>query len=801
MGDVAQILGVTAASSSEHRNDELEIPSFTSTKKLPRAVKFQRLPKEVLDLVAGSGNSSHQEAALELPTAVPSINAFSNKTTRILDNSTATTATGNNAIAASGDTTTVVKVGNRWISTNKPVRSWRWAPFTSSARNDGLVLHHWVRSNVEYLDYPYARFNIHLDTVSYDTHNDSTSSSSVNEYRALQLHTDPNWSKSETDLLLEFARRYELRWPVIYDRWIEMFGCPSDSENIDGNTYGGNRFQIEDLQHRYYTVAALINQSRITTEAEYEARSLALQTNAASAALAKTSTTTGSSYPKNNSSDTTSSLPSTESTVLVANTAGHISNQSNTNDAESEIMKQRAVETLLIETAAARALATTEPEYQPLIQNIGSGTSNKVAFDLHKERERRQHMEALWNRSKAEELEEIELRNELKQIEVQLRKLKKSGAHIAAAAAAAAATTTGVSSATSASRVSTPIQFVGSSGGSPKESVAVDPNTLPAILDKAFSTTASTAEPIVVAGTPYLQSCRLLPPGIGDGTTINQALLSRMNTVLDELNIPQDPIPTKRVCDVYDTLRKDILTLLILQKEVLKKEGILAKKHLHLAKKSGNTHVDDEERLLGIPPPKPSSPTIRAPSSATASGTGGSGKGSRNAKTGKADGPKKKANTTPKSGAVATGDMEKSDRATGPNNPGKTTSGGKQPRKVSAPGTKRKRKSDESGPKPIIGDRSDPVVSTTSRASIPLVVPSTAASTIRSGAVTNSTGNDNTATTKPTAGVDTTTNVPSIPASTTAPSQATSAATAALTPTVTDIKASAKKRAKKGTNT
>ena len=782
MGDIAQILGVTPNSSSLHRNDDTDVPSFTTTKKLPRAVKLQRLPKDVLDLVAGG--SSNNETSLDLPTAVPAIKVFPTNEKRTLTNTASATAGMNTP----GDT--VVKVGNKWISTNKPVRSWRWAPFTSSARNDGLVLHHWVRNNVEYLDYPYARFNIHLDAVSYDTHNDATNN--MNEYRALQLHTDPNWSKSETDLLLELVKRYELRWAVIYDRWIEMFG--GNNKNDIDNSYSGSRFQIEDLQHRYYTVAALINQSRITTEADYEARSLALQTNAASAALANTATITPSGSNPKVMNHPAASQSATEGATPTADTTEATNN--NTNDAENEMMKQRAVETLLIETAAARALATTEPQYQPLIQNIGSGTSNKVAFDLHKERERRLQMEALWNRSKAEESEEIELRKELKQIEVQLRKLKKSGAHIAAASAATTSMNTAPTT-QSSSRASTPIQFGGSGGGGVLKEAAlpVDPTTLPTILDHAFATT-TTAGPIAMAGTPYLQSCRLLPPGIGDGATINHALLSRMDTVLDELNIPQNPIPTKRVCDVYDTLRKDILTLLILQKEVLQKDGILSTKHLHLAKKSGNTHVDDEETLLGIPPPKPPTPTLRAPSSTTAAAaSGGNGKGSRNSKAGKVDGPKKRANATPKAGSVATGDVKKDDGTGGPNNPGKATSGGKQPRKPTAPGTKRKRKSDDGAPKAVVNNLSVQTGSATGVAGVgtlPLPVSGTATATIRPGTVTNATAIDASSTT--TGAIASAASILNAESSS---AVAAASISAAATSTPTDLKASAKKRVKK----
>jgi hypothetical protein len=102
-------------------------------------------------------------------------------------------------------------------------------------------------------------------------------------------------------------------------------------------------------------------------------------------------------------------------------------------------------------------------------------------------------------------------------------------------------------------------------------------------------------------GTPYLQSGRLAPPAVGAG--VNKTLLTRMDTVLVELHIPVKPIATKRVCDLYDAVRKDILTLLILQKKIIQKEGALQSKRLKLSKMGGDVQIPDEESLLGITPP------------------------------------------------------------------------------------------------------------------------------------------------------------------------------------------------------
>lgn len=446
-----------------------------------------------------------------------------------------------------------VKVGNKTISSSKRCRKWEWSSFTTSARSDGQQFRHWVRAGVEYPDYPYARFDIHLDPVRYTD----------DEYRKYLQHNA--WTKSDTDRLMELARVFELRWAVIYDRW---------SSDI-------NQYKIEDLQHRFYTVAAILSQARITKEA-------------------------------------TSAVSTLSAVPNIDNSESH-----------------------LLEAAAARALANTEPDHQPLIENIATGTSNKEVFDLERERERRAHLELLWKRTKAEEEEEHELRKELKLIESQLRKLKKSGGHTLAGASRAGSR--------NASRAVSPIPSAANTA---------------AILEKSFASTAPTPMP----DTPYLQSGRLIPPGTGGSLGINKATLKRMDTVLEELNVTKKPIATKRVCDLYDTVRKDILTLLILQKAATQKEGQLQTKCLRLAKVGGSSSNQisrgmDEEAIMGItpaPPPAPPAPAPRAktkakPRSANAGGKGSKGSINKNsshsAKTDTVEKPKKTATKKRKSKA------------------------------------------------------------------------------------------------------------------------------------------------------
>lgn len=45
-------------------------------------------------------------------------------------------------------------------------------------------------------------------------------------------------------------------------------------------------------------------------------------------------------------------------------------------------------------------------------------------------------------------------------------------------------------------------------------------------------------------------------------------MLVKVSQVLEELGVPDRPMPTQRVCDLYDNLRKDIVCLLSLRKMV-----------------------------------------------------------------------------------------------------------------------------------------------------------------------------------------------------------------------------------------
>lgn len=125
------------------------------------------------------------------------------------------------------------KIGK--LSKETKVAPWVWAPFSSSARSDGAEFKHWVKAGVEYPDYPFARFNIHLDSVEY----------TEDEYNLYLSNSE--WTRSDTDKLMGLCRRLDLRWAVIHD---QFNATPIRS--------------IEQLQHRYYSVSSRLTHVRLT---------------------------------------------------------------------------------------------------------------------------------------------------------------------------------------------------------------------------------------------------------------------------------------------------------------------------------------------------------------------------------------------------------------------------------------------------------------------------------------------------------------------------------------------------------
>ena len=145
--------------------------------------------------------------------------------------------------------------------------------FTNPARDDGLVLRHWQRkedTGIAALATP-ADSNIASEMDTEEKEKDGKAESgyrfakfnvkvTVPEYTDQQYEShlkSEDWSKEETDYLVNLAQEYDLRWIVISDRYEYQ---PSDppKENADSMalTVPSKERSMEDMKARYYSVAA-----------------------------------------------------------------------------------------------------------------------------------------------------------------------------------------------------------------------------------------------------------------------------------------------------------------------------------------------------------------------------------------------------------------------------------------------------------------------------------------------------------------------------------------------------------------
>ncbi|OCT52183.1 SWR1-complex protein 4 [Cladophialophora carrionii] len=163
-------------------------------------------------------------------------------------------------------------------------RHWDERPFQHGGRTDGLVLRHWKRSipgsngrapavttesaDVEMADdaktapvaqelafeeeYPSHKWNVKVEVPSY-----------TDEQYDRMLKSD-DWTRQETDYLMELCRDYDLRWIIIADRYTpeEIPSSTPAPTSVEPNGTEVAMKQhypprtVESLKQRYYSIAA-----------------------------------------------------------------------------------------------------------------------------------------------------------------------------------------------------------------------------------------------------------------------------------------------------------------------------------------------------------------------------------------------------------------------------------------------------------------------------------------------------------------------------------------------------------------
>ncbi|KAH7376238.1 SWR1-complex protein [Plectosphaerella cucumerina] len=167
----------------------------------------------------------------------------------------------------------------------KPAQKWELKSFHNSARHDesSLVLRHWRRKTTEPAapppadgeesapaaeattqgsddagksqepaaleDSAFAKFNVHVQVPQY------------NEEQYRSHLTSADWTKDETDYLMGLVGDFDLRWPLIWDRYDYTPEAINGEASADGDESKAiipvpKPRSMEDLKARYYAIAA-----------------------------------------------------------------------------------------------------------------------------------------------------------------------------------------------------------------------------------------------------------------------------------------------------------------------------------------------------------------------------------------------------------------------------------------------------------------------------------------------------------------------------------------------------------------
>ncbi|CAG7952272.1 unnamed protein product [Penicillium olsonii] len=163
----------------------------------------------------------------------------------------------------------------KWMNKLR-VRPWSMAPFTNSARSDGLVLNHWQRKH-ESARPPVAapapdESQMDVDQPK-EEEKDETPKTAEHDYAFAKYNIKPrlprrytdeeyernlkndDWSREETDYLVDLVSEYDIRWVIVADRYDFQ---PNLETEPDGNALvpAKQNRTMEQMKARYYYVAA-----------------------------------------------------------------------------------------------------------------------------------------------------------------------------------------------------------------------------------------------------------------------------------------------------------------------------------------------------------------------------------------------------------------------------------------------------------------------------------------------------------------------------------------------------------------
>ncbi|KAJ5725723.1 uncharacterized protein N7483_007080 [Penicillium malachiteum] len=162
----------------------------------------------------------------------------------------------------------------KWMNKLR-VRPWRMTPFTNGARSDTLVLNHWQRKHESNRPPAPEGSEMEVDEKKEKTEGEQEEAPKPleQEYnfakynikaRLPQKYSDEvynrhlqnnEWTREETDYLMELVHDYDLRWVVIADRY--EYQPRVDSEADSNALVPAKHYRtMEQMKARYYYIAA-----------------------------------------------------------------------------------------------------------------------------------------------------------------------------------------------------------------------------------------------------------------------------------------------------------------------------------------------------------------------------------------------------------------------------------------------------------------------------------------------------------------------------------------------------------------
>ena len=194
-------------------------------------------------------------------------------------------------------------------------------------------------------------------------------------------------------------------------------------------------------------------------------------------------------------------------------------------------------------------------------------------YDLHAERERLSYLQTMLSRKRSVDDEENRLKAELKRIELQMKKLSDDSTLMLATTQSRMASTMRGRPSILAQPFGRTVGGAGTVGTSSVRAATTHASAAGrgALGSVTTRLPAANFGPLLVDAPIYLRSVRLESESTEATFSVNTKMLQKMHMVLQELGVPARPIPTKRVCDAYDQIRRDILTILAAKKHVLPK--------------------------------------------------------------------------------------------------------------------------------------------------------------------------------------------------------------------------------------